>query len=106
MNKRVVVIIIIVIAILSLWGARRIFEKRSALPTSTESTDTSSYWTCPMHPQVHQDRPGECPICHMRLVQVRNKSDSMNQKDEAEGRSPVDATSSQLHLGIQTNSRK
>ncbi|WP_137126104.1 heavy metal translocating P-type ATPase [Roseomonas sp. HF4] len=24
-------------------------------------------WTCPMHPQVRQDRPGNCPICGMAL---------------------------------------
>lgn len=24
-------------------------------------------WTCGMHPQVIQDRPGDCPICHMNL---------------------------------------
>lgn len=29
-----------------------------------------SYWTCSMHRQVHQDGPGECPICHMALVPV------------------------------------
>src|SRR5579872_7466011 len=25
-------------------------------------------YTCPMHPQVAQDHPGECPICGMTLV--------------------------------------
>ncbi len=25
-------------------------------------------WTCGMHPQVIQDRPGDCPICHMKLT--------------------------------------
>ncbi|MCR4305011.1 MAG: efflux RND transporter periplasmic adaptor subunit [Gallionella sp.] len=25
-------------------------------------------WVCPMHPQVIQDQPGECPICGMDLV--------------------------------------
>lgn len=27
------------------------------------------YYTCPMHPEVRQDEPGNCPICGMRLVQ-------------------------------------
>ncbi|PWU19703.1 MAG: hypothetical protein C5B49_05395, partial [Bdellovibrio sp.] len=30
------------------------------------------YWTCPMHPQIHADKPGECPICHMKLVPVKD----------------------------------
>lgn len=25
-------------------------------------------WTCGMHPQVIQDHPGDCPICHMKLT--------------------------------------
>ena len=24
-------------------------------------------WTCPMHPQIRQDHPGNCPICGMAL---------------------------------------
>ena len=28
------------------------------------------YWTCPMHPQVHSEEPGKCPLCGMDLVQV------------------------------------
>jgi membrane fusion protein, copper/silver efflux system len=26
------------------------------------------YWTCSMHPQVHKDGPGVCPICGMELI--------------------------------------
>lgn len=29
-----------------------------------------SYYTCSMHPQIHEDRPGKCPICHMNLTKV------------------------------------
>ena len=29
-------------------------------------------WTCGMHPQVIQKEAGDCPICHMELVPVRD----------------------------------
>lgn len=29
------------------------------------------YYTCSMHPQVMQDGPGICPICHMKLIPVK-----------------------------------
>lgn len=29
-------------------------------------------WTCSMHPQVIQDHPGVCPICHMTLVPLKS----------------------------------
>jgi len=28
---------------------------------------TENIYTCPMHPEVEQDHPGECPICGMAL---------------------------------------
>ncbi|HWS12152.1 MAG TPA: heavy metal translocating P-type ATPase [Rhodocyclaceae bacterium] len=36
-----------------------------AAPTS--SADTGIVYTCPMHPQVRQPAPGNCPICGMAL---------------------------------------
>lgn len=35
-----------------------------------EKDPNISHYTCPMHPQIHEDHPGECPICHMKLVPV------------------------------------
>lgn len=40
---------------------------RQESPAGPAEADT--YWTCPMHPQIQMDRPGECPICGMTLVQ-------------------------------------
>jgi Cu+-exporting ATPase len=28
---------------------------------------TGTIWTCPMHPQIRRDGPGQCPICGMAL---------------------------------------
>ena len=36
--------------------------------TGAHSQKGASKYYCPMHPQVISDKPGECPICHMRLV--------------------------------------
>ena len=30
-------------------------------------------YTCPMHPEIVQDKPGTCPICFMDLVQKNKK---------------------------------
>ncbi|CAG0987968.1 Cation efflux system protein CusB [Phycisphaerales bacterium] len=38
-------------------------------PTGSASAPVEKQlWTCGMHPQVIQDHPGDCPICHMKLT--------------------------------------
>jgi Cu(I)/Ag(I) efflux system membrane fusion protein len=36
---------------------------------STQVSDT--YYTCSMHPQIMEERPGKCPICGMTLISVK-----------------------------------
>ncbi|MBN1418597.1 MAG: efflux RND transporter periplasmic adaptor subunit [Planctomycetes bacterium] len=40
----------------------------SAAGTSREPQRKILYWTCSMHPQVHQDHKGFCPYCEMPLI--------------------------------------
>src|SRR2546421_5905656 len=43
--------------------------------TTTQSTQGKQLYTCGMHPQVIQDHPGNCPICHMKLVPLKTEGD-------------------------------
>ncbi len=36
--------------------------------SSENTSTTTTVYTCPMHPEVQQDRPGKCPKCGMNLV--------------------------------------
>ncbi|MDP9139484.1 MAG: efflux RND transporter periplasmic adaptor subunit, partial [Pseudomonadota bacterium] len=35
------------------------------------------YYTCAMHPQVHLDHPGNCPICGMALIEKSEAPQAM-----------------------------
>ncbi len=42
--------------------------------TQSEQKKHHEFWTCSMHPQVRQPKPGKCPICFMDLVPVKTTS--------------------------------
>lgn len=35
------------------------------------AANTDVYYTCSMHPQINEPKPGKCPICGMNLIQVQ-----------------------------------
>jgi membrane fusion protein, copper/silver efflux system len=60
----------LVAAILAGGGAWLLLRKPSQ-PVLTQTAQTQKYY-CPMHPTYVSDKPGDCPICAMRLVPVEN----------------------------------
>src|SRR5687768_10501006 len=34
---------------------------------SSQEAAPGTIYTCPMHPEIEQDKPGDCPICGMAL---------------------------------------
>ena len=45
-------------------------------PAAGGAGDAAGVWTCGMHPQIRQETPGDCPICHMKLTPVRSGGDA------------------------------
>lgn len=45
---------------------------QTSVPAATEAehVDPEGFWTCSMHPQIHQHEKGNCPICGMALIHV------------------------------------
>ena len=43
------------------------------------------YYTCTMHPSVHAEAPGKCPICGMDLVPVMKKTASPSASEPSSG---------------------
>lgn len=42
-----------------------------------KQTHENDEYTCPMHPQILQDKPGTCPICGMDLVKKSNSGNKV-----------------------------
>jgi multidrug efflux pump subunit AcrA (membrane-fusion protein) len=60
-------------------------------------------WTCPMHPQIKEDRPGQCPICHMDLVPVKKKPPVAENKT-GESTANTEANTEHDHSKMETES--
>lgn len=44
-------------------------QTSDAMKQKSEQTNSQHfYYTCRMHPQIHSDKPGKCPICGMTLI--------------------------------------
>jgi len=48
-----------------------LFVLASCKSKKTTTVNKDEYYTCSMHPQIMQDKPGKCPICHMDLIVVK-----------------------------------
>ncbi|HZL37996.1 MAG TPA: heavy metal-binding domain-containing protein [Tepidisphaeraceae bacterium] len=49
-------------------GMKGMHDMPGMPPPATRAADAHELYTCKMHPKVISDKPGNCPICGMRLI--------------------------------------
>ncbi|HEY6071666.1 MAG TPA: heavy metal-binding domain-containing protein, partial [Chthoniobacterales bacterium] len=45
-------------------------------PTQAQEQSSKQFYTCPMHPEIVRNEPGQCPKCGMTLVPIKEKKKS------------------------------
>lgn len=80
MKTFIVTLFLAAALMLSSCGKPASFHQQQA--DSTAAGQTADYYTCPMHPQVHMEKPGVCPICGMDLVKASNGRTMEQMSDE------------------------
>ena len=74
----------------------------SACKRGVETAAKAAAYHCPMHPTYVSDRPGDCPICGMRLVPLEAKPEG--EEKPASDRSPVTLSGEREQLiGVKTS---
>jgi len=79
------VILIIIVAFVVGYAVRGF---RVSAPADTGHDHTSEagqseapqWWTCSMHPQIRQTKPGKCPKCFMDLIPVTSYGDDVGER--------------------------
>ena len=95
MNRGFRKIIILLVSVTTVFTACKHRPKTQLLVSTAQS---KAYYTCSMHPQVHEEKPGNCPICSMKLIKV----ELTNYNNKTAGNIMLTATQLQL-AGIQTD---
>lgn len=67
------------ILIFVLIGCQKHEEGKNHNTSEEHSKRDESYYTCTMHPQIHESHPGNCPICGMPLVKVSGAPEKKEQ---------------------------
>ena len=52
-------------------GARQVEPAGDAPRNEAAAPRASQVWTCSMHPQIKLPKPGQCPICFMDLIALK-----------------------------------
>ncbi len=72
-RKKIKLFLYILLIIAGLYFALQMYHYLRHKTNFLTKNSEVQLWTCPMHPQIIMEKPGECPICHMSLVPFKEK---------------------------------
>jgi CopA family copper-resistance protein len=83
-----------------------IVQKHDQMPIQKDNMQMQpvTYYTCPMHPEIHSPKPGNCPKCGMKLVKEKpnivvkptpDKKDEMQMPGDTTKEKPTDMNNMQ-----------
>jgi Cu(I)/Ag(I) efflux system membrane fusion protein len=59
-------------------------QSMAAASLEAGGEEQAALWTCPMHPHILEENPGECPICGMTLVPAKGGSPALSEEPGGE----------------------
>lgn len=68
MKKAVLISLFCVFSFLGIYFFFAVYCPMALAEEGSGAQKKIKYWTCGMHPQIKQDKPGNCPICNMNLI--------------------------------------
>ncbi len=70
---------------------------------SEHQSEEKLHYTCSMDPQIKQDEPGKCPICHMDLTPMKTDNSASNEISLSDQQIKLGNISTQILSETQTN---
>jgi len=65
--------ITIIIFLLAFYSLAQAQDMKGMEMNKKETKQQPVTYTCPMHPEIHSSKPGNCPKCGMKLVKEKPK---------------------------------
>lgn len=74
MKSKILLVVIAVAAVAGAFLLGRSTGHKHAAAEGGGAQEAKTLYTCGMHPQVIQDKPGNCPICGMKLTPIKRST--------------------------------
>ena len=68
-SMKISFVIFFIVSFLIGYGFHALKHRSSAMPPKVVDA-VKTVWTCSMHPQIREDKPGKCRICGMALIPI------------------------------------